>query len=373
MYNILTLNKIAACGTDLFDKAKYTVGDAVENPAGVLVRSAKMHDMTFNPELLAIGRAGAGTNNIPVDKCAENGVVVFNSPGANANAVKELVLAGLFLASRKVTKAVTWAADLKDKEDANVAAQVEKGKSAFGGIEILGKTLGVIGLGAIGKKVAQAANALGMTVVGTDPFLSEDAAKEIADFCKVVATKEEVYAEADYITLHVPCNADTKGFVNADVINQMKDGVRILNFARAELVNDADLKAALASGKVTVYVTDFPNADTVNVDGIVAIPHLGASTAESEDNCAIMAANELIDYIENGNIKNSVNYPNVSLDASGKKVCVLHKADADLSGIAADAKATGTKKGFGYTIFAGNVDADAVKAIDGVIRVRVID
>ena len=214
---------------------------------------------------------------------------------------------------------------------------------------------------------------MGMTVVGTDPFLSEDAAKEIADFCKVVATKEEVYAEADYITLHVPCNADTKGFVNADVINQMKDGVRILNFARAELVNDADLKAALASGKVTVYVTDFPNADTVNVDGIVAIPHLGASTAESEDNCAIMAANELIDYIENGNIKNSVNYPNVSLDASGKKVCVLHKADADLSGVAADAKATGTKKGFGYTIFAGNVDADAVKAIDGVIRVRVID
>lgn len=372
MYNILTLNKIAACGTDLFDKANYTVGDAVENPAGILVRSAKMHDYDFGSELLAIGRAGAGTNNIPVDKCAEQGIVVFNSPGANANAVKELVIAGIFLASRKVTKAVTWAADLKDKEDANVAAQVEKGKSQFGGVEATGKTLGIIGLGAIGRKVAQAAAALGMTVVGTDPFLSEAAAAEIADVCKIVATKEEVYKEADYLTLHVPFNAETKGFVNADTIAQMKDGVRILNFARGELVNDADLKAALASGKVTCYVTDFPNADTVGVDGIVAIPHLGASTAESEDNCAIMAANELIDYIENGNIRNSVNYPNVSLEAEGRKVAVLHKADADLSGVAADAKATGTKKDFGYTIFAGDVDAEAVKAIDGVIRVRVI-
>lgn len=372
MYNILTLNKIAACGTDLFDKANYTVGSDVENPTGILVRSAKMHDMAFGEELLAIGRAGAGTNNIPVDKCAEQGIVVFNSPGANANAVKELVVAGLLLASRKVTKAVQWAADLKDTEEANVGAQVEKGKSQFGGCEITGKTLGIIGLGAIGRKVAKAASALGMTVVGTDPFLSDAAAQEIADCCKVVATKEEVYAVADYLTIHVPFNADTKGFVNAETIAQMKDGVRILNFARGELVNDADLKAALASGKVTCYVTDFPNADTVNVDGIVAIPHLGASTAESEDNCAIMAANELIDYIENGNIKNSVNFPNVSLDAAGKKTTVLHKADADLSGVAADAKATGTKGGFGYTILAGDVDAEAVKAIDGVIRVRVI-
>jgi len=367
MYNILTLNKIAACGTDLFDKSRYTVGDAVENPTGILVRSAKMHDFDFGPDLLAIGRAGAGTNNIPVDKCADLGIVVFNSPGANANAVKELVIAGIFLASRKVTKAVTWAADLKDGET-NVAAQVEKGKSQFGGIEAMGKTLGIIGLGAIGKKVAQAANALGMTVVGTDPFLSEEAAKEMASYCKVVATKEEVYAVSDYITLHVPCNNDTKGFVNADVINQMKDGVRILNFARGELVNDADLKAALTSGKVAAYVTDFPNADTVNVDGIVAIPHLGASTAESEDNCAVMAANELIDYIENGNIKNSVNFPNVSADAD-KKVCVLHKEGVELKGTVL---ATGAKKGYAYTILAGDADAEANKAIDGVIRVRVI-
>ncbi len=369
MYEIQTLNKIAACGTDLFDTAKYTVSDSCENPTGILVRSAVMHDMTFGDALLAIGRAGAGTNNIPVDKCAEQGIVVFNSPGANANAVKELVIAGLLLSSRKVSKAIAWAADLKDTDEANVAKQVEKGKSQFAGPEITGKTLGIIGLGAIGRKVAYAANALGMTVVGTDPFLSEAAAAEIADCCKVVATREEVYAQADYITLHVPCNADTKGFINAASMAQMKDGVRILNFARGELVNDADLKAALETGKVACYVTDFPNANTVNVDGIVAIPHLGASTPESEDNCAVMAANELIDYIENGTIRNSVNFPNVSLDCDGKKVCVLHKAGVELN---AAQKATGTKKDFGYTILSGDADADAIAAMDGVIRVRVI-
>lgn len=372
MYNILTLNKIAACGTDKFDKAKYTVSDAVENPTGILVRSAAMHDMEFGSELLAIGRAGAGTNNIPVEKCAEQGIVVFNTPGANANAVKELVIAGMFLASRKVTKAVAWAADLKDTEEMNVAKQVEKGKSQFAGPEVLGKTLGVIGLGAIGRKVAEAAAALGMTVVGTDPFLSEAAAAEMASFCKVVATKEEVYAEADYISLHVPFNADTKGFINADVFAQLKDGARILNFARAELVNDDDLEKAIASGKVAAYVTDFPNAKTVTMEGVVAIPHLGASTPESEDNCAKMAADELIDYIENGNIVNSVNYPNVTLAASGRKVCVLHKEGADLSGVQATDKAAGTRKGFGYTILATDADADQIAAIDGVIKVRVI-
>lgn len=368
MYTIQTLNKIAACGTDLFDKAKYTIADTCENPTGIMVRSAVMHDMEFGSELLAIGRAGAGVNNIPVEKCAEQGIVVFNTPGANANAVKELVIAGLLLASRKVTKAVVWAAGLEDKEDMNVAKQVEKGKSQFGGCEIMGKTLGVIGLGAIGRKAAQAAAALGMTVVGTDPFLSEAAAAEMADYCKVVATKEEVYAAADYITLHVPCNADTKGFVNADVFAQCKDGVKILNFARGELVNDNDLEAAIASGKVSCYVTDFPNAKTCKMEGVVAIPHLGASTEESEDNCAIMAANELIDYIENGNIKNSVNFPNVAADAD-KKVCVLHKEGASLPGTVL---ATGAKKGFGYTILAADADVEAVKAAEGVIRVRVI-
>ncbi len=374
MYNIKTLNKIAACGTDLFDKAKYTVADEPENPVGILVRSAVMHDMEFGSDLLAIGRAGAGVNNIPVERCAEEGIVVFNTPGANANAVKELVLAGLFLSSRKITKAVEWAGTLKDEGD-NVPKLVEKGKSQFAGPEIMGKTLGVIGLGAIGAKVAQAAAALGMTVVGTDPFLSETAAAAMADYCKVVATKEEVYAEADYITLHVPCNGDTKGFVNAETIGRMKDGVRILNFARGELVNDADLKAALETGKVACYVTDFPNQNTVCVDGIVAIPHLGASSPESEDNCAVMAAQELIDYIENGNIKNSVNFPNVSLDCNGTKVCVLHKEGAALDG-AVDAAnvATGTRKGYGYTIFDANgaVDAEKLAAIEGVIRVRVL-
>ena len=368
MYNILTLNKIAACGTEKFDKAKYTVSDAVTDPAAIMVRSAVMHDMEFGAGLLAIGRAGAGTNNIPVDKCAEQGIVVFNTPGANANAVKELVLAGLFLSSRKVTKAVAWAKDLKDTEEMNVAKQVEKGKSQFAGPEIMGKTLGVIGLGAIGKKVAEAAAALGMTVIGTDPFLSEAAAAEMASYCKVVATKEEVYAAADYITLHVPCNNDTKGFLNAAVFAQMKDGARILNFARGELVNDADMEQALASGKIGCYVTDFPNAKTVAMEGVVAIPHLGASTPESEDNCAKMAADELIDYIENGNIKNSVNFPNVSCKAAGRKVCVLFKEGADVAGAAACA----VKKGYGYAIFTGDADADALAAKDGVIKVRVI-
>lgn len=367
MYNILTLNKIAACGTDLFDKAKYTVSDNCTDPTGILVRSAVMHDMEFGKELLAIGRAGAGTNNIPVDKCAEQGIVVFNSPGANANAVKELVICGLLLASRKVTKAVAWAAGLSDNGDANVAKQVEKGKSQFAGPEIMGKTLGIIGLGAIGRKVAQAAAALGMTVVGTDPFLSEEAAKEMASFCKVVSTKDEVYAVSDYITVHVPCNDETKGFVNAETIGRMKDGVRVLNFARGELVNDADMKAALASGKVSCYVTDFPNANTVGTEGIIAIPHLGASTPESEDNCAVMAANELIDYIENGNIRNSVNFPNAACDCP-KKVCVLHKAEVTIPG----AKVSGTKKGYGYSILPGDADADKIAAMDGVIRVRVI-
>jgi D-3-phosphoglycerate dehydrogenase len=368
MFNILTLNKIAACGTDQFDKAKYTVGDSVQDPTGILVRSAVMHDFAFGESLLAIARAGAGTNNIPVEKCADLGIVVFNTPGANANAVKELVLAGLFLASRKVTKAVQWAATLEDTADMNVAKQVEKGKSNFGGCEITGKTLGIIGLGAIGRKVAFAAKALGMTVIGTDPFLSEAAAKELEGTVKIVDTKEAIYAEADYITLHVPCNNDTKGFFNADVFAQCKDGVKLLNFARGELVNDADLEQAIASGKVSAYVTDFPNAKTVKMDGVVAIPHLGASTAESEDNCATMAAAELIDYIENGNIKNSVNFPNVSADAA-KKVCVLHKEGAQLPGTVL---ATGAKKGYAYTILADGVDVEAVKAVDGVIRVRQI-
>lgn len=386
MYTIKTLNKIAACGTDLFDKAKYTVADEAENPTAVMVRSAAMHDMTFGKELLAIGRAGAGVNNIPVERCAEEGIVVFNTPGANANAVKELVLAGLFLSSRKVTKAVEWAATLKNEGD-QVGKLVEKGKSQFAGPEVMGKTLGVIGLGAIGAKVANAAVALGMKVVGTDPFLSVAGALNLDPAVKVVDSREDVYAEADYITLHVPFNAETKGFVNAEAIAVMKDNVRILNFARGELVNDADLKAALEAGKVACYVTDFPNANTVDVDGIVAIPHLGASTPESEDNCAVMAAQELIDYIENGNIKNSVNFPNASLNAAGTKVCILHRnAPAVISavtsalaeaGLNIDNMVNASKKDYAYMMLdvAGTVDAavaEKLRLMDNVIRVRVI-
>lgn len=386
MYNIKTLNKIAACGTDLFDKAKYVVADSPENPTAIMVRSASMHEMDFDSSLLAIGRAGAGVNNIPVDRCAEQGIVVFNTPGANANAVKELVLAGLFLSSRKITKAIEWAKTLKDEGD-QVGKLVEKGKSQFAGPEIQGKTLGVIGLGAIGAKVANAAIHLGMKVVGTDPFLSVEGAQQLNHHIKVVKTREEVYAQADYLTLHLPFNAETKGMLNADVFAQMNDGARVLNFARGELVNDDDMQAALASGKIACYVTDFPNAKTVAMDGVIAIPHLGASSPESEDNCAVMAAKELIDYIENGNIKNSVNFPNAVMNANGTKLCILHKnVPAVISTITSELAAAGlnidnmvnaSKKDYAYTMVdvAGEVTADVAakfEAMENVIRVRVI-
>ncbi len=386
MYDIKTLNKIAACGTDLFDKAKYNVADDPANPVAIMVRSASMHEMEFGKDLLAIGRAGAGVNNIPVDRCAEEGIVVFNTPGANANAVKELVLAGLLLSSRKITKAIEWAKTLKDEGD-QVGKLVEKGKSQFAGPEIQGKTLGVIGLGAIGAKVANAAIHLGMKVVGTDPFLSVEGAQQLNHHIKVVKTREEVYAQADYLTLHLPFNAETKGMLNADVFAQMNDGARVLNFARGELVNDEDMQAALESGKIACYVTDFPNAKTVAMDGVIAIPHLGASSPESEDNCAIMAAKELIDYIENGNIKNSVNFPNAVMNANGTKLCILHKnVPAIISSITSELAAAGlnidnmvnaSKKDYAYTMVdvAGDVSADVAakfEAMENVIRVRVI-
>ena len=351
-----------------------------------MVRSAAMHDMEFGENLLAIARAGAGVNNIPCDKCAEEGIVVFNTPGANANAVKELVIAGLLLSSRKITAAMNWVPSLKDEGDA-VGKLVEKGKGQFAGPEIKGKTLGIIGLGAIGALVANAAIALGMKVVGTDPFLSVGAALRLNPAVQVVASKDDVYAAADYISIHVPFNADTKGFIDAAAIEKMKDGVRVLNFARGELVNDADMIAALGSGKVSCYVTDFPNANTIGVEGIIAIPHLGASTPESEDNCAVMAADELIAYLENGNIINSVNYPNAEMNAAGTKVCILHKnvpaiiapitsAIAD-AGLNIDNMVNASKKDYAYTMIdvAGDVSdaiVGAIKAIDGVIRVRVI-
>ncbi len=308
MYDILTLNKIAKCGTDAFDKAKYTVADAVENPDAIMVRSAAMHDMQFGNKLLAIARAGAGVNNIPVDRCAEEGIVVFNTPGANANAVKELVIAGLLLSSRKVTDAIDWVSTLKGQED--IGKKVEKGKSNFAGPEISGKTLGVIGLGAIGVLVANAAMSLGMKVIGYDPFLSVKAALSLKPGVKTVTDVNDLYAASDYITIHVPYNADTKGTICEKSIAVMKDGVRILNFARGELADTAAVLAAVESGKIACYITDFPSDELIGVKNVICVPHLGASTPESEDNCAVMAASELIDYIENGNIRNYVTFPN---------------------------------------------------------------
>jgi len=323
MKNILCLNKIAAIGTDKLDRDLYAVGTTIENPDAIMVRSAAMHDMEFGKKMLAIARAGAGVNNIPVDRCAEEGIVVFNTPGANANGVKELAICALMLASRDVVGGIKWADTLAGTE--GVAKAVEAGKSQFAGCEIAGKTLGVIGLGAIGGLVANAAVALGMKVVGCDPFLSVDAAWNIDHNVVKAASYEDVFKVADYVTLHVPSTPQTKGMINTESLAIMKKGVRIINLARADLVKADDLKAALEAGKVASYVTDFPTEDVIGVKGIVAIPHLGASTAESEDNCAVMAALELDEYLRYGNIKNSVNYPNVSMPLGGdKRICVLH-------------------------------------------------
>ena len=383
--NILTLNKIAACGTQRLGN-NYTVGDDVQNPAGVMVRSAAMHDMELPESLLAIARAGAGVNNIPVDKCSEKGIVVFNTPGANANAVKELVLAGLLLSSRKVVPAIAWAQSLKGQE--GVAKLVEKGKSQFAGPEIKGKKLGVIGLGAIGVLVANAAKSLGMEVFGYDPYLSVDAAWGLSRSIHHAVSQDQIFSECDYITVHVPLTPDTKEMFNAAAFDTMKDGVRILNFSRAELVNAADMKAAIAAGKVAAYVVDFPTEEVLGVDGIIAIPHLGASTPESEDNCAMMAADELKEYLEDGNIVNSVNFPTVEVPRTTEaRICVLHKNIPSMlsqisgvisaEGINIETMTNRSKKDYAYTILdvVGIPSDDSLKkieAIDGVIRIRKI-
>ena len=324
MTEIKLLNKIGKAGIDRFDGAKYTLSEDAASPAGILVRSAAMHEMTFGPELLAIARAGAGVNNIPIDRCSEQGIVVFNTPGANANGVKELALAALLLSSRKINAGIAWAKTLKGQE--GVEKLVEKGKSAFVGPELLGKTLGVIGLGAIGGLVANAAVALGMDVIGCDPFITVNAAWSLSRAVRKADNYDEIYANADYITLHVPSTPDTKGMINAETIAKMKDGVRILNLARGTLVQDADILAALETGKVACYVTDFPSDELLDVEGVIAIPHLGASTPESEENCASMAASQLIEYLENGNIKNSVNYPATNMARSAaNRIVVLHE------------------------------------------------
>ena len=324
MTEIKLLNKIGKAGIDRFDGAKYTLSEDAASPAGILVRSAAMHEMTFGPELLAIARAGAGVNNIPIDRCSEQGIVVFNTPGANANGVKELALAALLLSSLKINAGLAWAKTLKGQE--GVEKLVEKGKSAFVGPELLGKTLGVIGLGAIGGLVANAAVALGMDVIGCDPFITVNAAWSLSRAVRKADNYDEIYANADYITLHVPSTPDTKGMINAETIAKMKDGVRIINLARGDLVDTAAIKNALASGKVACYVTDFPSDELLDVEGVIAIPHLGASTPESEENCASMAASQLIEYLENGNIKNSVNYPATNMARSAaNRIVVLHE------------------------------------------------
>ncbi|MBR5270654.1 MAG: 3-phosphoglycerate dehydrogenase [Clostridia bacterium] len=323
MYNILTLNKIAQCGLSQLGDNYTITDDASVNADGIILRSFNMHDMELGDNLKAVARAGAGTNNIPIDKCTQKGVAVFNTPGANANAVKELVIAALFLASRDVVGAIKWAGTLSGDD---VAKQVEKGKSNFAGCEIKGKTLGVIGLGAIGILVANAALKLGMNVVGYDPYLSVEAALKLSSHATRVATLDEVYAASDYITIHVPLMDSTKNTICKESLAKCKDGVKILNFARAGLVNADDIKEAIATGKVSTYVVDFPDENTINQDGIIAVPHLGASTEESEDNCAVMAAKEIKAYLETGNVKNAVNLPNCSLPVSGEgRVAIIHK------------------------------------------------
>lgn len=383
MKKIKLMNKIAAVGTDIFDRDMYQVGEDVEAPDAMMVRSASLHDYAFGDELRAIARAGAGVNNIPVDECAKRGIVVFNTPGANANGVKELAIAALILASRDVVGGIEWVKTLEGDPDA--AKTVEKGKSAYVGCELAGKRLGVIGLGAIGGMVANTAHALGMKVVGCDPFLTVNAAWSLSRAIEKAASYEEIYKTADYITLHVPATEKTRGMINKDTIAQMKDGVRIINLARADLVNAEDMKQALESGKVAAYVTDFPTPATIGVKGIVNIPHLGASTYESEDNCAVMAAEELDDFLRTGNIRNSVNFPSLSIPHTGAaRVCLFHKnVPAMLSSITSVISGrglnianltNGSKGDYAYTIVELSEDIpsgtdEELAAIEGIIRV----
>ncbi len=383
---IQTMNKIAPVGLDELDRSKYAISDTTENPDAILVRSANLNAMDFGYKLTAIVRCGAGVNNIPVDRCAEQGIVVFNTPGANANGVKELTIAALLLASRNIVGGIEWAKTL----EADIAKQVEKGKSAFGGCEILGKTLGVIGLGAIGGMVANSAKSLGMKVIGCDPFITIEAAWHLSRNINKANTYDEIYENADYITLHIPATKDTKGMINKESIAKMKDGVKIINLSRADLVNFDDLKEALESGKVSAYVTDFPNEEIKGCKNAIAIPHLGASTAESEDNCAVMAAHELDDFLQNGNITNSVNYPSISMPrvADGGRLLILHKNVPNIlssitthisaEGINIDNMANRSKGNYACTLIdtpehASDKLIEKISEIENIIRIIKVD
>lgn len=379
------LNPIAACGLDLLG-ANFENTDDFAAANAVLVRSAAMHDLELSDNLQAVARAGAGVNNIPLDKCADKGIVVFNTPGANANGVKELVIAGLMLASRDIKGGMNWVDENKTNE--NIGKDMEKAKKAFAGTEIQGKKLGVIGLGAIGVLVANAATHLGMEVYGCDPFLSVQHALNLSRNVKVVKTNEEIYKECDFITVHVPALDSTKGMINAETIGMMKEGAVVLNFARDVLVNDDAMVAALESGKIKKYVTDIPTAKVASVKNVIAFPHLGASTAESEDNCAVMACNEIIDFFQNGNIKNSVNYPAVDAGVcdSASRVAICHKNVPNMlsqfttaysaEGINIDNFVNKSRGEYAYSIVDASASAAAVvdklAAIDGVLKVRVV-
>lgn len=387
MFKIQTLNKISTVGLSLLPLENYESASEITHPDAILVRSFKMHDMEMPESLLAIGRAGAGVNNIPVEKCSEKGIVVFNTPGANANAVKELVLASLFLSSRDIFGGIEWAKTLIG-EGEEVPKLIEKGKSNFVGPEISGKTLGIIGLGAIGRLVANAAESLGMKVIGYDPYISVDAAWGLSQYVKKAKGFEHLFSQSDYVSLHIPLTDDTKNLIDKSKFKMMKDGVRILNFARGGLIHEADLLEALDSGKVSRLVTDFPKENMLKHEKIIGIPHLGASTPESESNCAVMAVNQVREYLENGNIKNSVNFPEAEMPRNGScRLCIVNQNVPKMVGqittvlanedINIEEMLNRHHEGLAYNI----IDVDQavtedqikkIKSIEGVIRVRAI-
>jgi len=389
MYRIKTLNKIASAGLSHLDQTRFQVGAELTNEDGILVRSATMHDYEFPTELRAIARAGAGTNNIPIDRCSENGIVVFNTPGANANAVKELVITAMLIASRDILGGAEWVQEQAHTPNVDLAEAVEKGKSAFAGPELFHKTLGIIGLGAIGVLVANVALELGMDVYGYDPFLSVSTALRLDRHVHVVRSVDELYKVSDYITIHIPYNSSTKDTINAEAISKMKGQVRIINLARGGLVNDDDMIAALESGRVARYVTDFPDEKIATAKNVIALPHLGASTPESEENCAVMAVRQLQDYLLNGNIRNSVNLPDVEQDWSGiSRLCLFHKNIPGMltqittalsdDGINVENLTNKSKKDYAYTMVDINSRiteeaAEDLRAIPGMIRVRVLN
>ena len=387
MTKIKLLNKISDTGLDIFDKTKYSCDEQMENEDAILVRSAKMHDVEFAKSVKCIARAGAGVNNIPLERCSKEGIVVFNTPGANANAVKELVITSLLISSRKISQGIDWCKTLADKGE-EVEALVEKGKAQFIGPEIKGKKLGVIGLGAIGVMVANAGKSLGMEVYGYDPYISIKAAWSLSRGVHGTGNIKEIFENCDYITLHVPLNDETKNTICAESIAQMKDDVRILNFSRGELVNDDDILSALNSSKVSAYITDFPNAKLLTSNKVIPIPHLGASTPESEDNCAQMAVEQVIEFLENGNIVNSVNYPNIELAREASiRICIIHENIKNTVGaittilgdndINIENMANRSRGDFAYTIIDVNSEMteQVIKTIEnhkGIINVRVI-